>query len=139
MKLKIIGSICLIFVALVYSCQSDASIEFNRYYSSGNMVYQNHCQNCHGAKGEGLADLIPPLTDTAMLKNYSIALPCIIKTGLKAEIKVSGKSFDGEMPAANLSPIEIAQVVTYVTNSFGNKQGLTNSDQVGVDLGKCGQ
>jgi len=137
MKLKVISGICLLLVVLVWSCQSDESIEFNRYYSSGISVYQTHCQNCHGANGEGLNGLIPPLTDSVVLKTYSIALPCIIKNGLKQQITVSGKLFDGEMPAVSLTPIEIAQVITYVTNSFGNKRGLVTDDAVAADLAKC--
>jgi mono/diheme cytochrome c family protein len=139
MKTKVIGGICLLLIALVYSCQSDSSIEFKQYYSAGNSVYQAHCQNCHGAKGEGLAGLIPPLTDTSWTKANRATLPCIIQSGLKQKITISGKSFEGEMPASGLTPIEIAQVVTYIGNSFGNKLGVVTGDDVGVDLGKCGK
>ena len=47
--------------------------------------------------------------------------------------------FNGSMPSVTLTPIEIAQVITYVGNTFGNKLGLVSDDEVGVDLGKCGQ
>jgi mono/diheme cytochrome c family protein len=137
MKIGIIACICLLLSALIYSCQSDGSIEFKQYYSAGSQVYQAHCQNCHGAKGEGLAALIPPLTDTSSLKRYQTKLPCIIQNGLKGKITITGKDFDGTMPAAGLTPIEIAQVVTYVGNSFGNKLGVVTGDDVGVALGKC--
>jgi mono/diheme cytochrome c family protein len=137
MKTGIIACICLLLSALIYSCQSDGSIEFKQYYSAGSLVYQSHCQNCHGAKGEGLAALIPPLTDSSALKRYQTKLPCIIQNGLKGKISIAGKDFDGAMPAAGLTPIEIAQVVTYVGNSFGNKLGVVTGDDVGVALGKC--
>ncbi len=68
MKTGIIACIRLLLSALIYSCQSDSTIEFKRYYSAGALVYQSHCQNCHGMNGEGLAALIPPLTDTSSLK-----------------------------------------------------------------------
>jgi mono/diheme cytochrome c family protein len=135
MKTMVVGCICLLLSALIYSCQSDGSIEFKRYYSAGSLVYQSHCQNCHGNKGEGLAGLIPPLTDTIALKNYKSKLPCIIQNGLKGKIKIAGKDFDGAMPAADLSPIEIAQVATYITNSFGNKLGVITGDD--VDAAQC--
>ena len=41
------------------------------------------------------------------------------------------------MPAVDLAPIEIAQALTYVTNSFGNKLGTVNVDRVNADLIKC--
>jgi len=137
MKIKVIGGICLLLIALVYSCQSDSSIEFKQYYSVGSGVYQAHCQNCHGAKGDGLAGLIPPLTDTAYLKANRSALACMLQNGLKKSISVSNRSYDGQMPASGLTPMEIAQVATYVANSFGNKLGVITVDDVGVDLGKC--
>lgn len=137
MKIKVIGGICLVLVALVYSCQSDGSIEFKQYYSAGSQVYHGHCQNCHGAKGEGLAALIPPLTDTLWIKSNKTTLPCIIQNGLKQKITISGKVFEGEMPASGLTPIEIAQVMTYVTNSFGNKLGVVTGDDMEASLLKC--
>jgi mono/diheme cytochrome c family protein len=137
MKIKIIGIVCLLaFFAMIYSCQSDASIEYSRYYSGGAVVYQNHCQNCHGDKGQGLNSLIPPLTDTILLKDHN-NLSCQLKNGINGKITVGGKAFDGAMPASNLSPMEIAQVITYVTNSFGGKQGLFTADQVQTALTNC--
>ncbi len=138
MKLKLISGICLLMMALVYACENDGSIEFKRYYSSGAVVYHDHCQNCHGNNGEGLAALIPPLNDSVFLKSNKNTLPCIIQNGLKAPIKISDRVYNGAMPAAsNLTPIEIAQVITYVGSSFGNKIGLVTSDDVGSDLAKC--
>jgi mono/diheme cytochrome c family protein len=138
MKLKLISGIYLVIMVLVYACENDSSIEFKRYYSSGAVVYHDHCQNCHGNNGEGLAALIPPLNDSVFLKSNQNALACIIQNGWKAPVKVSGRVYDGAMPAeSNLTPIEIAQVITYVGNTFGNKIGLVTGDDVVGDLAKC--
>jgi mono/diheme cytochrome c family protein len=127
----------LLLIALAFSCQSDEQIEFNRYYSAGSTIYQAHCENCHGEKGEGLQSLIPPLTDSTYLKNDRTLLACYLKNGLKGSITVHGRNFEGNMPASDLSPIEVAKVLTYVTNSFGNKLGLINLQQVQSDIEKC--
>lgn len=137
MKITLIGTICIVLACLAVSCQSDEQVEFNRYFSTGNAVYQVHCQNCHGAKGEGLQGLIPPLTDSAYLKSNKEILACLIKNGLKGQINILHKQFEGEMPPNDLSPVEIAQVLTYVTNSFGNKSGTINTEKVNADLAKC--
>jgi mono/diheme cytochrome c family protein len=138
MRLKIITGIGLLLVILAVACQSDEQAEFNRYYSGGNVIYQAHCENCHGEKGEGLQALIPPLTDSVFLKNNKASLACYLKNGLKGKITVAGRDFEGSMPAAaDLSPLEIAKVLTYVTNSFGNKAGVVNVQLVQGDLGKC--
>ena len=137
MKLKLISGILFLFTVFIVSCQNDGQIEFTRYYSGGSAIYQARCQNCHGAKGEGLQQPIPPLTDSAYLKKNKNSLACFLKNGLKGEIRIHSKPFDGEMPADSLAPIEIAKVLTYVTNSFGNKSGTINLQQVQADLAKC--
>jgi mono/diheme cytochrome c family protein len=137
MKIKVIGVIAMLLVAFGLSCQSDQQIEFNRYYSAGSLVYQQHCQNCHGDKGQGLQSLIPPLTDSVYLKNNKNGLACFIKNGLKGKQTVAGRTFDDEMKADDIAPIEIAKVLTYVTNSFGNKLGTVTLQQVQIDLKNC--
>ncbi|WP_428331461.1 c-type cytochrome [Mucilaginibacter sp.] len=136
MKLKIIGIIGVIIIFIV-SCQSEDQVEFARYYSNGSTIYQSHCQNCHGVKGEGLQGLIPPLTDTAYLKNNKTTLACSVNYGLKGKITILNRAFEGEMPANDLAPIDIAKVLTYVTNSFGNKMGIITLTQVNENLAKC--
>jgi mono/diheme cytochrome c family protein len=138
MKLKLTGGIiALVFVLFIISCESDEGIEFKRYYSSGALVYQTHCQNCHGEKGEGLSALIPPLSDSVFLRKNKSALPCYLKNGLKGSIIINGKTFDDAMPANDLSPVEIARVLTYIGNSFGNKLGTIDEQMVQADLRIC--
>lgn len=137
MKLLLIVGSFLTAILIITSCQNQQQVDYNRYYSAGAAVYQSHCQNCHGANGEGLGGLIPPLTDMAFLKTNRHKLACYLESGLKGAITVNNKKFEGQMPATSLSPIEIAQVLTYVTNSFGNKAGLINNDEVQKDLKGC--
>jgi mono/diheme cytochrome c family protein len=138
MKLKLTGGIiALVFVLFIISCESDEGIEFKRYYSSGALVYQTHCQNCHGEKGEGLSALIPPLSDSAFLRKNKSFLACYIKNGLKSSVIVNGKTFDDAMPANDLSPVEIARVLTYIGNSFGNKLGTIDGQMIQADLRTC--
>ncbi|GAC1302881.1 MAG: hypothetical protein NVSMB24_08130 [Mucilaginibacter sp.] len=119
------------------SCQSDAEVEFQRYYSNGGAIYQARCQNCHGAHGEGLQALIPPLNDTTYIKTNKSALACFIRNGMKGQVTISSRHFEGEMPASELAPVELAGVLTYISNSFGNKSGLVKSEQVEEDLKGC--
>lgn len=138
MKTVLVGAISFgIILLLLISCENESSIEFKRYYSSGALVYQSHCQNCHGAKGEGLSALIPPLTDSLYIRNNRSSLPCFIQSGLKGKITVKGKEFEDTMPANDLTPQQIAQVLTYITNSFGSKLGTVDEQQVEANLEKC--
>jgi mono/diheme cytochrome c family protein len=137
MKIKAILGICALLAVLIASCQSGDTLEFDRYYSEGSVVYQTHCQNCHGQHGEGLNGLIPPLTDSVFFKTNRDQLPCIVQYGLKGKITVGKKDFEGQMPASGLANIEVAQALTYITNSFGSKLGAFNVDAVNADVVKC--
>jgi len=136
MKWKLTGILALMVFALI-ACQSDAELEFARYYSGGSTIYQSKCQNCHGSDGKGLASLIPALTNQAKLKADSASLACLVKYGSKSASNAAVKTFGGEMPATDLAPVDIAKVLTYVTNSFGNKMGTINAQQVENNLKGC--
>jgi len=141
MRSKLTVFFSLLFVSVItvmlFSCGDEHSVEFDRYYSSGSLIYQTQCQNCHGANGEGLQGLIPPLTDSIYLKNNKNQLACSIKYGLKGKLTIAGRQFEGAMPANDLSPMDLAKVITYVTNSFGNKEGLVNITETQANLNNC--
>ena len=133
MKWKVIG-VLVSFIAVLAACQSDEKIEFARYYSSGKVLYQSKCQNCHGSDGKGLGSLIPPLTQ---IKTDKVMLACLVKHGSKKSLNQADNTFGGEMPAADLPNIDIARVLTYVTNSFGNKMGTIPVQKVEDNLKNC--
>jgi mono/diheme cytochrome c family protein len=137
MRLFTITALLAIALCTLFACQSEQEIEFRRYYSAGQVVYQTRCQNCHGNEGQGLAALIPPLNDADFLKNNHQQLACYLQNGLNGNIIIHSNNYNGKMPATGLAPIEIAKVLTYVQNSFGNQMGLYDLKQVETDLKKC--
>ena len=130
---KAISFLTLIVFVLI-ACQSEEEIDFARYYSGGSVIYQSKCQNCHGSDGKGLAALVPALTQ---IKTDRSLITCLVKYGSKKSLNPADKTFGGEMPASDLAPVDIAKVLTYVTNSFGNKTGTINTQQVEEDLKDC--
>lgn len=121
-----------------HACQSAGEIEMAKYMSNGKDLYQARCQNCHGKDGEGLGELAPPLTDRAFLKANKQKLACYIKNGVNEPMQVNGKIYQEKMPAfKDLHDIDIAQVIVYITNTFGNKQGMYTYEQVANDLKNC--
>lgn len=139
MRRFLLASVFLTLVAtIIYSCQNAAQVKQDVYYVNGRDIYIKHCQNCHGANGEGLGTLAPPLTDTVFLKEHKQKIACFIKNGVKDTIVVNGQQYEGSMPAfPELYDIDIAQLLVYVGNSFGNKQGMYTPEQVSVDLKNC--
>lgn len=124
--------------SIIYACQDAGQIKQDVYYVNGRDLYIKHCQNCHGSKGEGLGTLSPPLTDTVFLKANKHQLACYIKNGIRDTIMVNGQKYDGTMPAfPDLYAIDVAQLTVYITNSFGNHQGMYTPEQVSADLKNC--
>ncbi|PST82907.1 copper oxidase [Pedobacter yulinensis] len=135
-------TLCIITVATILgmflSCQSQEELDMRNYLSNGRSLYEVKCRNCHGEQGEGLGELAPPLTDSLSLKKKKKQLSCIIKNGLEGEIQVHGKVYNEKMPAfTELTDMEVAQLIVYITNSFGNSQGHYPYNRVTEDLKNC--
>ena len=136
-KIIILSFFSLILAGIFYSCQSAEQVQQDTYYVNGRDIYIKNCQNCHGSKGEGLGALTPPLTDSVFMKSNKQQLACIIKHGMSAPVTVHGQVYEGKMPEFNLADIDLAQVIVYITNGFGHKQGMYTTDQVAADLKNC--
>jgi nitrite reductase (NO-forming) len=89
--------------------------------AKGKQVFMQTCFVCHQINGEGIPNQIPPLAKADYLmadKERSIRT---VLQGMSGEVAVNGKKYNGVMaPLNNLSDEEIANVLTYVRNSFGN-------------------
>jgi mono/diheme cytochrome c family protein len=115
------------FVALYAAAQSDNLAESIK---KGKEVYTLNCQSCHMEKGEGLEGAFPPLAKTTYLKDAKKIIG-IILNGQTGEITVNGKKYDSAMPGQNyLSDEQIADVLNYVRNNWGNKYPLVTPAQV---------
>lgn len=120
---------------VLQACQGEEAIRTAQYTANGQKIYRTQCQNCHGANGEGLGLLYPPLTDSIFLREHRSQLADMVKNGISGPMKVNGQEFDGEMPPnPQLTPIEIAYVLTYIGNAFGNNEGLYSLEEVQQSL-----
>jgi nitrite reductase (NO-forming) len=90
----------------------------------GAKVYNEYCKTCHQDKGQGLGAVYPPLAKSDWLQKTKKddVIKAVVK-GLNGKIKVNGKEYNGVMAPipAKYTAEEIAAVITYVYNSFGNK------------------
>jgi mono/diheme cytochrome c family protein/glucose/arabinose dehydrogenase/lysophospholipase L1-like esterase len=104
-------------------------------FTLGRAVYRRdaHCATCHQANGRGLPDSgFPPLTDPRWIAQNDERLIHVALKGLIGPIEVSGAQFNGVMTPfeALLSDKELAAVLTFVKNSFGNDAGIVRPEQV---------
>lgn len=96
----------------------------------GRETYSSVCQACHMADGSGIEGAFPPVADSDYITdNPDLAISAIVH-GLSGEITVNGEVYDGVMPRQNLSDEEVANVVTYLLNSFDNGGGEVTPDDV---------
>ena len=132
---------CLIIAGAIFtsvvSCQSEAEIKRERYITEGILVYKSNCANCHQTKGEGLAALYPPIANSDYLVNKNKVI-CLIRYGQQGKIMVNGKQYNRPMPAhPQLSDLEVAEVVTYIYNQWGNEKKVTDVKAVAPVLEQC--
>ena len=117
------GTVLSIACALAFTtdvlAQDKASL-----MTRGQKVYNEYCKTCHQATGLGLGTVYPPLAKSDYLTKTP--MPQIIKevvNGKSGKIKVNGKEYNGVMAPLpkKYTDEDIAAVITYVYNSWGNK------------------
>ena len=126
MKKIIITVLLAAFVSFCSFAQkvSKQSIE------KGKLVFEQYCLTCHQVDGSGVPHLNPPLIKTSFVLGDKKKLISIILDGL-SDVEVDGEAYSNPMPAFNfLSDEEIANVLTYVRNSFTNKASAVTVDEV---------
>jgi len=97
-------------------------------FNAGKVIYgkEGYCTTCHQADGKGLtASGFPPLTANKWVLGSEDRLIKLALKGLLGPIEVSGKKYPGQVPMTPfgglLNDEEMAAVLTYVRNSFGNQ------------------
>jgi len=84
-------------------------------------VYTGQCMTCHMATGEGLPTVYPSLVKNKNVPNKAYLAQSIVKGQRGA---INGQTWSGEMPPMALTDEQVADVMNYVRNNFGNKAPL---------------
>ncbi|MDC0960196.1 cytochrome c [Flavobacteriaceae bacterium] len=95
----------------------------------GAEIYQDFCLQCHLDNGKGVANVFPPLAQSDYLANNLEESIRAVKYSLRGPIVVNGISYDGIMTKQGLDDEEVADVMNYILNSWGNqyKQQITEA------------
>ncbi|WP_324720781.1 copper-containing nitrite reductase [Salinimicrobium sp. HB62] len=103
-----------------------ASTSLAEKMERGKQVYTQNCLACHQATGAGIPNAFPPLAESDYLNADVHRAIEVVKFGLTGEIEVNGNVYNSAMPKQNISDEDIANVLTYVYNNWGNdKQEVT--------------
>src|SRR5688500_1589875 len=88
---------------------------------TGAQVYDIYCRSCHQKDGKGDGLRFPPLDNSEWVKGDKKRLMNIVLNGLEGAIEVKGKSYNSLMPPQSfLKDEDIAEVLTYIRQNFGN-------------------
>jgi mono/diheme cytochrome c family protein len=131
MKKNILSNI--IFLIIFSSYQSVAQPTSKTSMDRGQKVYEATCLTCHQSDGQGVQSMNPTIVKTKWVLGNKRSLVKIVLNGLKGgEIEIGGDSFHNPMPpqSALLTDQQIADVLTYVRNSFGNKASAVTPSEV---------
>lgn len=120
-KLTLLTAICGLLLASFSFKSVDQSDALKKSMEAGKSTYSQVCLACHMDQGQGIPNVFPPLAKSDyMMKDTERNIKNLIQ-GLSGEITVNGKKYNQVMPASGLADADIANVLNYVMNSFGNK------------------
>ncbi len=126
----------------LYACNSkpspDTSTKFDQYFIQGEQLYIRHCSNCHQKNAKGLGLIYPPLDTSDYMQNHLEEVLCLMRNGKSGELLVNGKSFNQAMPGIQtLSDLEIAEIATYIYNSWSHSRGIIDVKVASQILSSC--
>ncbi len=107
-------AMCFVLISFQQKFNLKDSIE------RGKGIYATQCMSCHMEQGEGLEGVFPPLAKTDYL-NDKARLVKVVLLGVRGPMTINGVAYDGEMTGFTLSDEEVADVINYIRNSWGNK------------------
>ena len=100
------------------------------HVKAGKELYGRTCLACHQSEGQGIPGAFPPLAKSDFLNaNPGRAINAVLH-GLSGEITVNGKKFNNVMTSQNLTDDEVASVLTYVYDSWGNNKTVVTPAMV---------
>jgi mono/diheme cytochrome c family protein len=132
MKKALLVLISLMAVAAIVSVGCDSLSSTEGSIARGEKIYTQYCLPCHQVDGSGVPQINPPLKNSAYVLGEGSKLISIVTHGFNNGVDINGDTYTNTMPpvGANFKNEEIADVLTYVRNSFGNKASAISADQV---------
>ena len=110
---------------------STGTLTVDEQAKAGQALFAGTCSTCHQANGQGLPGVFPPLAKSDHIAKHPTAVADIVLRGLSGPVTVNGKTYDSVMPPmSQLTDDEIANIATYVLNSWGNPGGRVTKEEV---------
>ena len=98
---------------------------------AGQALFAGTCSVCHQGNGAGLPGVFPPLAKSDFLGADTRRAIGVVLHGLSGKVTVNGQEYNSVMPPmTQLNDDEVANILTYVLNSWGNPGGRISIDEV---------
>ncbi|MFV8335624.1 c-type cytochrome [Flavobacterium sp. RSP29] len=118
--MKIFFLIAVLFI-LAFTLQSfNQNFDLKASIVRGKTIYNTQCASCHMEEGNGIEGVFPTLVKSDYFADKNRLIK-VVTTGLRGPIVVNSVNYDGEMPAIDLTDEQVADVLNYVRNSWGNE------------------
>ncbi|MEO5618783.1 MAG: copper-containing nitrite reductase [Candidatus Eisenbacteria bacterium] len=105
----------------------------------GQRVYGSICAACHQPGGQGIANAFPPLAAADYLNTDKGRAIGVVLNGLSGEVKVNGKTYNSVMPGLGMSNEDVANVLTFVYDQWGNAGHEVTPSEVAAVRAKSGK
>jgi mono/diheme cytochrome c family protein len=97
----------------------------------GEGLYIKYCLSCHQKDGSGVPNMYPPIHKSDWVNGDKNKLIKVLLNGLEGDIEVNGDPYNQVMPKQNyLTDLQIARVLTYIRQNFGNNAGVVKPGDV---------
>lgn len=126
---KIILTVTGLTIILLALAQTGKTLKASM--DRGKKVYDAYCLACHMEDGTGVPRMNPTLVKTKWVLGDKKKLAVIVLNGMDEEIEINGQNYSNPMaPHDFLKDQEIADVLTFIRNSFGNKATAVTAAEV---------
>ena len=131
MKSAVIILIFLCFTMVFAQPPKATPVKLTDTFKRGKKVYAKVCLSCHQMDGGGVPKLNPPLIKTSYVSEDKSKLIYIVLNGMTDRIPIDNEYYSNNMAShKDLTDQEIADVLTFVRNSFGNNSSVVTIAEV---------
>jgi mono/diheme cytochrome c family protein len=132
-KAKHLGMMVLYILFCVCSASGQDKLAASK--TKGKALYESNCASCHMVNGEGIAGVFPPLAKSDNLEKRSQWIKAIVN-GVDGPLVVNGTTYNGQMSGMPLSKEQVADIVNYISNTWGNEAEMITPETVAEVLKK---
>lgn len=104
----------------------------NEYMDRGKKIYDRVCLVCHQSDGSGVPMMYPPVIESEYISGNTDSLIVLILEGMSGPVLIKGEEYNSIMPPMKdvLDDREVADLINYLRNSFGNSGERVSPGQV---------